>query len=67
MRLNLVDFFVIQAAVTIAVHFFEHRDNAAVKLGFVDHAIAVKAASDFFKADHAIIIDVDFFAMSLPA
>ena len=42
MTLHLVDFFIIQAAITIVVHFLEHRDNAAVKLGFVDNAIAVK-------------------------
>ena len=42
MTLHLVDFFIIQAATTIADHLLEHRDNAAVKLGLVDHAIAVK-------------------------
>ena len=61
MTLHLADFFIIQAAITIAVHPLEHRDNAAVKLSFVDHAIAVKAASEFFKADDAIIIDVKLF------
>ena len=63
---NLVDFFIIQAAITIAVHLFEHRDNVAVKLGFVGYAIVVKSAGDFFKADHAIIIDVELFAINLP-
>ena len=51
MALHLADFFIIQAAITIAVHLLEHRYNAALKHGFIDHAI---------------IIDVDFFAMNLP-
>ena len=55
------NFFIIQAAITIAVHLLEHRENAAAQLSFVDHAIAVKAASEFFKAAHVIIIDVDLF------
>ena len=42
MTSHLVDFFIIQAAITIAVHRPKHRDNAAVKLGFVDHATAVE-------------------------
>ena len=42
MTLNLVDFYITQAAITIAVHLIEHRDNAAFKFSFVDHAIAVK-------------------------
>ena len=75
MTLHLVDFSVTQAAITIAVHLLEHRDNAAVKLGFIDHAIAVKvehlkafilAVSKFFAAGHNIIIDAEFFAMNLP-
>ena len=61
MTLNLVDFFIIQAAITIAIHPLEHRDNAVVKLSFVDHAIAVEAVSVFFKADYVIIIDVKLF------
>ena len=70
MALYLADFFIIQAAITIAVHFLEHGDDAAVKLGFVEHAVGVKikhltpfilAAGEFFKADHTIIIDVEFF------
>jgi hypothetical protein len=75
MALHLDDFFIIQAAITIAVNLFEHRDKAAVKLGFVDHAVTVKieylkafisAAGEFFKDYHAIIIDVELFAMNLP-
>ena len=50
--LHFADFFMIQVAITIAVHLLEHCDNKALKLGFINHAI---------------IIDVDFFAMSLPA
>ena len=70
MALHITDFSIIQAAVTIAVHPFEHGDDAAVKLGFVDHAVGVEithlkpfilAAGEFFKADHTIIIDVEFF------
>ena len=41
MTLHLVDLFFIQAAITIAVHLLEHSDNAAFKLGFVDHAIII--------------------------
>ena len=52
MVLHLADFFIIQAAITIAVHLFEHRDNAAVKLGFVDNNI---------------IIDVELFCHELAA
>ena len=74
MALHLADFFIIQAAITIAVHLLEHRDDAAVKLGLVDHAVGVKikhlkplilAAGEFFKADHTIIIDVELFGMNL--
>ena len=42
MALYLADFFIIQAANTIAVHFLEHGDDAAAKLGFVDHAVGAK-------------------------
>ena len=35
-------FFIIQDAITIAVHILKHRHSAAVKLDFVDHAVAVK-------------------------
>ena len=42
MNINLVDFFIIQAAITIAVHLLEYLNNAAAKLGFVDHGIAIK-------------------------
>ena len=34
--------FIIQDAITIAVHILGHRYNAAVKLDFVDHAVAVE-------------------------
>ena len=70
MALHLAGFYIIQAAITIAVHLLEHGDDAAVKLGVVDHAVGVKiknlklfilAAGEFFKADHTIIIDVEFF------
>ena len=59
MALHLADFLIIQAAITIAVHLFEHSNDAAVKLGFVDHVVGVKikhlkpfilAAGEFFKA-----------------
>ncbi len=42
MALHLADFFIIQVAITIAVYLLEHGDDAAVKLGFVDHAVGVK-------------------------
>ena len=42
MALYLTDFFIIQAAITIAVHILEHRHNAALKLDFVNNAVAVK-------------------------
>ena len=76
MALHLADFFIIQAAITIAVHLLEHGNDAAVKLGFVDHAVGVKikhlkplilAAGEFFKADHTIIIDVELFCHELVA
>ena len=70
MALHLADFFIIQAAITIAVHLLEHGDDAAVKLGFVDYAVGVKiehlkplilAAGEFFKADHTIVSDIELF------
>ena len=70
MALYLADFFIIQAAITIAVHLLEHGDDAAIKLGVVDHTVGVKVehlklfilvAGEFFKADHTIIVDVEFF------
>ena len=76
MALHLANFFIIQAAITIAVHLLEHGNDAAVKLGFVDHAVGVKikhlkplilAAGEFFKADHTIIIDVELFCHELAA
>ena len=42
LRFTSCRFFIIQAAITIAVHILEHRHNAALKLDFVDHAVAVK-------------------------
>ena len=41
MALHFADFFIIQAAITIAVHLLEHGGDAAVELGFVDHAVGV--------------------------
>ena len=76
MALYLADFFIIQAAITIIVHFLEHGDDAAVKLGFVDHVVGVKikhlkpfilTAGELSKADHAIIIDVELFCHELVA
>jgi hypothetical protein len=76
MALHLADFFIIQAAITIAVHLLEHGDDATVKLGFVDHAVGVKiehlkpfilAAGEFFKTDHTIIVDVELFCHELAA
>ena len=69
-ELNLVDFSIIQTAITIAVHLPEHGDDTAVELGFVDHAVGVKiehlkpfilAAGEFFKVDNTIIVDVELF------
>ena len=76
MALHLADFSIIQVAIIIAVHLLEHGDDTAVKLGFVDHAVGVKikhlkpfilAAGEFFKADHTVIIDVEFFGHELVA
>ncbi len=70
MAFDLADFFIIQAAITIAVHLREHGDDAAGKLGFVDHAVGVKVkhlkpfiltTGEFFKADHTTIIEVGLF------
>ena len=76
MALHLADFFIIQAAITIAFHLLEHGDDAAVELGFVDHAVGVKiehlkpfilAAGESFKADHTIVVDVELFCHELAA
>ena len=75
MALHLADFFIIQAAITIAVHLLEHGDDVAVKLGSVDHAVGVKVehlkpfiltAGEFFKADYIIVVDVELFCHELP-
>ena len=39
--LHLAGSFIIQAAITIAVHILEHCHNASVKLDFVDHAVTI--------------------------
>ena len=76
MALHLADFFIIQAAITIAVHLLKHRDDAAVKLGYVDHAVGVKiehlklfflATGEVFNANHTIIVDVELFCHELAA
>jgi hypothetical protein len=68
MALHLADFYIIQAAITMAAHLLEHGDNTAVKLGFVDYAVGVKiehlkalflVAGKFVKGDHTVIFDVE--------
>ena len=75
MAIHRAGFLIVQATTTIDFHLLKHRDNAAVELYFVSHAVVDKiyllkafilAVGEFFKADHTITIDVELFAMDLP-